>query len=176
MRLVVAIVAAACAVSFLCLGVASGEKTPRKLNEAEMKAIIGKIGDGCSCDDTEKKTNCNPERKNYCATCVAWALIADPTCEGKEGLLYTGAEYYRCILETTHPTLTCHDGTSAECYATWDCENASDVIYEGYACEYDPGQGREVCVEAGGTWRCRYCQPSTKQEDTIVEYTPQDCS
>jgi len=179
MRLVVAIVVAACAVSFLCLGVAGGEKTPRKLSEAEMKAIVGKIGDGCPCkEDSEPHEMC--KGPDGCHTC-RHAYGEDPDDCPADARVYEDFTYIDCAGGLVMP-LTCHNITEepVQCLAQYTCKQVGIVYNDSKCIGWPEGSGEYQCADTGQSsdgWRCRQCGKDGPITDppTIIKVQPQRC-
>jgi hypothetical protein len=162
---VVGVVFAAVVVGFL-----AEPANGRLLSDAEMRGIIGRIGDGCPCYDASDVIDCN--KMSECNTCYEkegdWPT---ETCSG------AGKDYLGLILPVCHGqnpnSKTCHDGTPELCYKTYAITLVG--YYNNKRCMQAAPLSKSCVIGIGyDGWNCRQCCCSG--EGIPHSETPQTCT
>ncbi len=122
----------------------------RILTDAELSAVLGKIGDGCPCEGTFDFHCDMVDQCNNCKNEVGeWPI--DP-CALEQGRVYSGYVYPRCDYGVED---TCHNGSEQLCSKLYNCLGMKRM---NYMCDYDPSPpGPLFCNKEAAGYYCWAC-------------------
>lgn len=141
MKVAVAIVVVACALSVVGLGVTVADSPCRALSDEEMQTIVGRIGDGCACkEDSELHDMC--DGPDGCRTC-RHAYKEEPDGCPDDARVHEQFMYITCVGGTPE-ILTCHNITEdpVDCLGQYTCKQKGIVHNDA------------ICIPWGDEYQC----------------------